>query len=214
MSETVKRSRPPRTRRAEQAAQTRRRILDAATALFTELGYAATTIEAIARHADVAVETVYSRFRSKAGLLDAILGPAILGADDGGAFFDRPEVAEIRACADQRRQIELLAHWSRTILQRTAQIHRILQTAAASDPKAAAIQDSDRESRRRGQAVYVDMLVANGSLREGLTHADAADTYAALAGPETYAFLTEQRGWTPERFEEWLADSLTRLLLD
>lgn len=213
MSETVKRSRPPRTRRAERAEQTRRRILDAATALFTDLGYAATTIDAIAGRADVAVETVYSRFRSKAGMLHAILGPAIAGTDDGSAFFDRPEVAEIRACADQRQQVQLLAHWSRTILQRTAQIHRILQTASASDPKAAALQESDRESRRRGQAAYIDMLLVNGPLREGLTHTDAADTYAALANPDTFAFLTEQRGWTPERFEEWLADSLTRLLL-
>ncbi len=41
----------------------------------------------------------------------------------------------------------------------------------------------------------------------------AADTYAALANPDTYAFLTGDRGWTPEMFEEWLYDSLTRLLL-
>jgi AcrR family transcriptional regulator len=211
MSETVKRSRPPRTRRAEQAEQTRRRIVDAATDLFTDLGYSATTIEAIAGRADVAVETVYSRFRNKAGLLDAILGPAITGTADRRAFFDSPELAEVRACTDQRRQIRLLAHWSRTVLQRTARIHRILQTAAASDPKAADLQESDRASRRRGQAAYIDMLLENGPLR--LTHADAAATYAALANPETYALLTEQQGWTPEQFEEWLADSLARLLL-
>jgi AcrR family transcriptional regulator len=168
---------------------------------------------AVAAGADVAVETVYSRFRSKTGLLKAILGPAIVGTDDGRALFDRPEIAEIRTCTDQRQQLRLLAHLSRTVLQRTAQIHRILQTAAASDPTAADLQKSDREHRRTGQMAYIDMLLANGALRDGLTPADAADTYAALANPDTYAFFTDQRGWTPERFETWLSDSLTRLLL-
>ena len=85
-------------------------------------------------------ETVYSRFRTKANLLDAILGPAITSSNDGLTLFDRPEIAEIRASADQRHQVRLLAHFSRIILQRTDQIHRILQTAASSDPNAANLQ--------------------------------------------------------------------------
>lgn len=213
MADVVKKRPAPRTRRAEKAEQTRRRVLDAATALFAERGYAVTTMEAIAAHADVAVETVYSRFRSKANLLDAILAPAIVGRDDGGSLFDRPEIAEIRARTDQREQLRLLAHFSRTILQRTDQVHRILQIAASSDANAAQLQQRDRERRYRGQTQYIDMLLANGPLRSGLTPRDAADTYAALANPESYAFLTGERGWSPERYEHWLADSLTRLLL-
>ena len=120
MSRPVKSAGGPRTRRAERAEQTRRRILDAATALFTAKGYSSTTIESIAAQADVAVETVYSRFRNKLGLLDAILGPAIRGSDDGRAFSAQPELAEIRACTDQRQQATLLAHFSRTVLQRSA----------------------------------------------------------------------------------------------
>lgn len=213
MGRAVKSPAEPRTRRAEKAAQTRRRILDAGAALFTDPGYAGTTIEAIAARADVAVETVYSRFRSKANLLDAILGPAIVGSDAALALFDLPDIAEIRACTDQRQQLRLLAHFSRTILQRTDDIHRILRTAAACDLNAAELQRIDRERRYRGQSAYIDMLLANGPLRDGLTPTDAADTYAALANPDTYTFFTGDRGWTPERFEEWLAESLTRLLL-
>ncbi|HEV2060180.1 MAG TPA: hypothetical protein VGR11_12555 [Solirubrobacteraceae bacterium] len=83
------------------------------------------------------------------------------------------------------------------------------QTATALPRGSTAI----RERRYRGQTQYIDMLLANGPLRSGLTPRDAADTYAALANPESYAFLTGERGWSPERFEHWLADSLTRLLL-
>lgn len=203
---------PPRTRRAQRAEETRRRILEAATSLFLDVGFANTTIEAIADRADVAIETVYSRFRTKANLLDAILAPAISGLDHG-ILFDRPEINEIRSCPDQRTQIRLLAHFSRGILQRTYQMHQILQAAAVVDASAAELQRSDREYRYRAQRAYIDMLLANGPLRAGLTPERANDTYAALSNPASYAFFVGQRGWTPEQFEEWLDDSLARLLL-
>lgn len=203
----------PRTRRAEQAERTRRHILAAASVLFLSRGYAAATIEAIAAEADVAVETVYARFGSKVGLLTAILGPAISGTDEHTSVLDRPELAEIRACSDQRRQLQLMARFSRAILQRTDQLHRILDTAASSDPKAAELRQADRESRYQSQRTYIDVLLANGPLRDGLTPEGAQATYATLASPETYAFLTGDRGWAPEQYEHWLADSLIRLLL-
>jgi AcrR family transcriptional regulator len=172
-----------------------------------------TTIEAIADRADVAVETVYSRFRTKANLLDAVLAPAISGQTDGGTVFDRPEMAEIRSCSDQRRQLRMLAHFSRGILERTSQIHQILQTAVAVDANAAEVQRADQEYRLQGQRRYIEMLLANGPLRAGLTPEVAADTYSALANPTTFAFFTRQRGWTPDQFEEWLGECLIRLLL-
>jgi AcrR family transcriptional regulator len=183
------------------------------TALFDERGYALTTIEAIAAQADVAVETVYSRFRNKANLLEAILEPAIVGSDDGRDLFDRPEIAEIRARKDQRTQLRLLARFSRGILERTATAHRILQSAAASDPTAAQLQRRDTKRRGDTQRAYIDMLLTNGPLRDGLTSEDAAATYSALANPSTYALLVAERGWTADHFEHWLGDSLTRLML-
>jgi AcrR family transcriptional regulator len=210
MKRTVK---PPRTRRADRAEETRRRILAAATALFTEVGFMGTTIEAIADRADVAVETVYSRFRTKANLLDAILAPAISGQTDGGSVFDRPEMVEIRSCSDQRRQLRMLAHFSRGILERTSQIHQILQSAVAVDANAADVQRADAEYRLQVQRRYIDILLVNGPLRAGLTLEVAADTYSALANPTTFAFFTRQRGWTTDQFEDWLGECLIRLLL-
>ena len=209
----VKRQPQRRTRRAERAEQTRRRILDAATALFTERGYSSTTIEAIAGQADVAVETVYSRFRDKANLLGAILEPAIVGDDDGRDVLDRPEMVEIRSCPDQHTQLLLLARFSRSILERTHTAHRILQSAAGSDASAAEMQRRDLMRRCDTQRAYIDILLGTGPLRDGLTRDAAADTYSALANPTTYAFLVQERSWTPDRFEHWLADSLTQLIL-
>ena len=212
MSSRVKSQGGQRTRRSERAEQTRRRIIDAATALIDERGYALTTIEAIAEDADVATETVYSRFGNKANLLEAILEPAIVGAADGD-IFDRPEISQIRECRDQREQMRMLAHFSRAILERTFIAHGILRSAASSDPNAAELQRRDAKRRGDGHRVYIEMLLANGPLRDGLTTDDAAATYSALSNPNTYALLVGERGWTPDHLEQWLGDSLTRLLL-
>ncbi|GLZ48827.1 TetR family transcriptional regulator [Actinomycetospora sp. NBRC 106375] len=206
--------RAPRRRREQQAAQTRQRIVDAATVLFADPGYAATTISAIAERADVAVETVYARFRTKAGVLDAVLEPAVVGNDQGLDILDLPAIAEVRACTDQRDQVRLLAGFSRTLLERAAPVQHILALAAAVDPGAADLRRRDVERRATVQAAYIEMLRANGPLRDGLDVAEAAATYAAMANPGTFSLLTDQYGWSPDAFEVWLADSLTRVLLD
>jgi len=213
MSATVK---PPaqRTRRAEKAERTRRQILRAAHDLFLAGGYAPTTIESIATEADVAVETVYARFRNKAALLEAILEPAIVGADDGTDIFDRPEIAAIRDAADHGSQIQQLASFSRGILERTHTAHQILASAAPVDANAAALAHRDTRRRLEGQRRYVDMLLERGPLRRGLSYDDAAATYSSLANPTTYSLLVRDLGWTAEKFQGWLEDSLRRLLLD
>src|ERR671928_346257 len=59
-------------RRRQQAAETRRLILEAAQRLFERDGYAATTVASIAREAGVAPKTVYVAFETKSGLLRAL----------------------------------------------------------------------------------------------------------------------------------------------
>ena len=203
----------PRTLRAEQAKQTRQRIVATAQALFLSRGYTGTTLQAIADEAGVAVETVYSRFRNKTNLLAAILEQGIVPSEDGRDILDQPEIEQIRSTSDQRRQLRLLAAFSRGILQRTHLAHRILRSAAEADAHAAELQKRDTDRRINGQRLYIDLLLANGQLRSGLSRGEAATTYSALASPETYAFLVDRQGWSAKRFEEWLADCLTRLLL-
>jgi AcrR family transcriptional regulator len=199
--------------RAEHAEQTRQRIIAAAQTLFVSRGYAGTSLQAIAAEAGVAVETVYSRFRNKTNLLAAILEKAIIPSDDGQDIFDLPEIEQIRTTRDQQKQVELLAAFSRGILQRTHSAHRILRSAAEVDDHAAQLQKRDTDRRVNGQRIYIQLLLANGPLRSGLGTEDAAATYSALASPETYALLVDGHGWPEERFEEWLAGTLKRLLL-
>jgi AcrR family transcriptional regulator len=209
----VKSRASPRTRRAEKAEETRQRILQAASTLFATDGYAATTIGAIADEADVAVETVYSRFGNKLTLLRQILEVAIVGNADGVDILELPQIAAIRAVADQQRQIARLAELSRGILERSALGHQILRSSIAADPAVAAFAAADRARRQRVQSAYISMLLANGPLRNDMAAAEAAATYGSLANPDTYASLTRDWGWSASHYEDWLRDSLTLLLL-
>ena len=208
--ETVK---PQRDRRARQAAATRARIAEAASRLFAERGYAATTIDAVATEADVAVETVYARFKNKRNLLDAYLDMAIVGDAEPVPLLDRPEVQAVAATSDQREQIRLLARIMRGVLERNAPVHTVLRTAVAVDPELDALAAEDDERRKATHRAFVEMLVSRGPLRDGLRMGDAIDTMSAVANPETYAYLTGRRGWSPARVERWLAENLALQLL-
>ena len=203
----------PRDRRARQAAATRLRIVEAAGKLFGERGYAGTTIDAVATEADVAVETVYARFKNKRNLLAAYLDVTIVGDTEPVPLLDRDEVREVREASDQRDQLRRLAHLARTVLERNAPAHAVLRSAAAVDPEVMAIVDEDDRRRRTTQRAFVEIVANAGPLRERLSVADAADTYSVLASPDTFALLTRRRGWTPSRYERWLATNLALVLL-
>ena len=84
-----------RDRQSRRRARTRRAILTAAGRLFAERGYTATTMEAIAETADVAVETVYVRFGSKRNLLAAYLDVSVVGDDEPVPLLEREPVRAI-----------------------------------------------------------------------------------------------------------------------
>jgi len=195
----------PRGRRERQVAATRQRIVEAAGRLFAEHGYTATTINAVAAEADVAVETVYARFTNKQNLLEAYLDESIVG--------DAAPVQAARAATDQREQLLLLARIMRGVLERNASVHAVLRSAMAADSELDQLAAADDERRKETHRAFVEMLMSRGPLRDGLSIGEATDTMSSLANPDTYAFLTRRRGWTPARIERWLADSLALLLL-
>jgi AcrR family transcriptional regulator len=204
---------PSRDRRARQAAATRARIVDAAGRLFAERGYAATTIDAVAAAADVAVETVYARFKNKRNLLAAYLDVSIVGDTEPVPLLERPAVQAVRDATDQREQVRLLARIMRGVLERNAPVQAVLRAAAAVDPDLDTLLAEDDKRRKATQRAAVEMLASRGPLRDGLSIGEATDTMSALANPETYAYLTRRRGWTAARFERWLAENLALVLL-
>ncbi|MCQ7029660.1 TetR/AcrR family transcriptional regulator, partial [Escherichia coli] len=85
--------------RAEQAAATRRAVLQAARDLFAEHGYAGTSISAIAARAGVAVDTVYAAAGRKPALLRELVETSLSGTYHAVPAIERDYVVRMRAAA-------------------------------------------------------------------------------------------------------------------
>jgi AcrR family transcriptional regulator len=188
--------------------------VEAASRLFVERGYRATTIESVADASDVSVETIYKRFGNKAGLLKAAREVAVAGAPEPHAFFTFPSAPideAIRAASGQEARLRTLAELSSRRLERLAPFHRMLRNAGTGDPELAEFVASDHANRRESQRANIRFIAEGSPLRVGVD--EAADTYSALANPDVFLMLIDQFGWTAENYREWLAESVTRLLL-
>lgn len=208
----------PDRRSAAAAPQARTRrtkasVVAAARRLFDERGYAATTIEAISEGSDTPQATIYRLFASKLGILKAVIDVAIVGDDEDVAMADRPQVRALLADPDPRQQIVGFAALLRDLMARTAPVHRLLADAARSDADAAALLAEIARQRQEGQRRVARSLARSGGLREGQRERDAADIIHALASPEVYGLLVLDRGWSGERYERWISDTLRQQLL-
>jgi AcrR family transcriptional regulator len=200
-------------RRRDQARQTRSAILEAAQRLFGERGYASSTVEAIAAEAGVAVDTVYATFGSKRGVLSNLMDVRVGGDDQPLGVLDRPEPQRVRREPSQRRQLAAFAADVTAIIERSRPVDDIIRSAAAVDGEIATMRSRLHETRYQNMQQFVGWLAANGPLREGLSQGDAAAIVWSLTSPEIHRLLRVDRAWSPERYSEWLAETLTRTLL-
>ncbi len=187
--------------------------MDAARSLFLDRGYGATTIDAISELSDVPPATVYRLFGSKLGILKALIDVSIVGDDEAVAMADRPQVRSLLADPHPPDQLAGFVHLATQINARTAAIYRILVSAAASDPDAAALLDDLTLQRQEGQGRIARSLARAEALRPGLRQRDAADIIHALVSPEVFGLLVTDRGWPLERYESWLSRTLVDQLL-
>src|SRR3954469_6522407 len=136
MADGVKTRRYESPRRREQAAATRRAILEAAQALFERDGYAATTIAAVAREAGVATKTVYVAFDTKSGVLRALWHLLLRGDEDDVPIGERPWYREVLAEPDPERPLRLGAHNARLVKERAGALLGVISSAASADADA------------------------------------------------------------------------------
>lgn len=199
------------SKRREAAAHTRQAILDAALELFTDRGYAATPMTAIAKRAGVALDTVYAAVGRKAELARLLIETAISGGSQAIPAEQRDYVQAIRAASDAETKIAIYALAMRGIAGRLAPVLSIIEQAAPAEPELAALWRQISERRAANMRRFVADLAAVAELR--VDPDDAADIVWATNAPELYQLLVSQRGWSPERYERFLADSWCRLLL-
>jgi AcrR family transcriptional regulator len=209
MPDSVKR-RYDATGRREAAARNRAAILDAARELFSERGYAATPMTAVAERAGVALDTVYASVGRKPELARLLIETAISGTGSAVPAEQRDYVQEIRAAAGAAAKIEVYAAAVTAMGPRMALVLGIVQQAPGEPGLARQWRDI-AERRRANMRLFVADLASAEPLR--LDAEEAADIIWATNSPELYQLLVGQRGWAPERYQRFLADTWQRLLL-
>jgi TetR/AcrR family transcriptional regulator of autoinduction and epiphytic fitness len=210
---TVKKRRYDMANRARQATETRRRIVQAAARLFSQHGYAATSISAIAAEAGVAVQTVYASMRTKRDILEAVIRATVRGDQDQVALAAGARWREMEAEADPREKLAMFARIHREICQREAELFAVLETAAAADPQIAPLLRDKERFRYQDQSRVARSLRRQAQLRPGLSARKAADIIWALASERLYLALVKERGWSAAQYEAWLFDQLAAALL-
>ena len=179
-------------RRAEAQAETRRRIVEAAVALHSEVGPAHTTISAIAERARVGRPTVYSHFPDDRALLAACAG---LHAQR----FPRPDPADWEAIRDPDERLrvalrELYAYYRRheSLLANLMRdrdsyppVQEAMQRRAHEEHRMHDVLSKGRPRRKRVAAALtlaLDFSTWRTLERAGLDCEGAADLAAALVG--------------------------------
>ena len=215
MTEEVKPRRTYRSpTRAAGAARTRARIVEAARALFLELGFSDTAITAIAQRAGVAPETVYSIYRTKAGVLEAVVRATVQRDDEPEDPLQRRWVKRLLRFPDlHARMIGFARHTAQTT-ELTSPIYAIIASAGTGESELDDLQRTLLDMRFDGQREIMIALAHGQQFRPGLTAEHAADTFSALASPELHHLLTVSRGWSQRRYAQWLEQIVDAALLE
>jgi AcrR family transcriptional regulator len=203
---------PVKTRKQFAAEETQRVIVEAASRLFLEHGYHATSIGRIASEAGVAVQTIYNAIGSKRDLLSRVLDFAAAGerAPVPVPQFMR-EQAEREP--DPHRIIAQLVEFWRGAIPRTAPVFGIIREAAAADPEVAVLERGRAGQRLRNYRQAAQLLADRDALRPGMTIDGAAAAIFAIGHPETYRALVLDGDWSDDAWAGWLQATLEAALL-
>ncbi len=193
--------------RERQAGDTRVRIVEATRQLLQSKGYAGMTIEAIARRAEVSAQSVYAIFKSKTGILLALLDQSTFGADYDDA------VRRAMTATDPETRLRLAAPIARGIHDAQSAAFDLLRGARVVAPELAKLEEQRESLRYERQEGMIISLRDAGRLRPELDHASARDIFWMLTGRDVYRMLVRERGWSSQKYEDWLADSLVRSVL-
>jgi len=193
--------------RQRQAEDTRRRIVEATGRLLQSEGYAGMTIEAIAHRAEVSAQSVYAIFKSKTGILIALLDQSTFGSDYEKVV--RQAVSE----SDPETRLRLAAVVARQIRGAQSAAFDLMRGAGVVAPELAKLQQQRERLRYEKEEGVITFLRESGRLRPGLSHKDARDIFWMLTGGDVYRMLVSERRWSPQHYQDWLADTLVHSLL-
>jgi AcrR family transcriptional regulator len=193
--------------RERQAGDTRRRIVAATRELLQTEGYAGMTIEEIARKAEVSAPSVYAIFKSKAGILAELMDQSSYSP-----AYDEAVEAALKT-RDPESRLRLAARIARQIHDAQAATFDLLRGGGVVAPELSKLEQQRERLRYERQESMIEFLRDAGRLRPPLDYSAARDVFWMLTGRDVYRMLVRERGWSPQQYQDWLADTLVRSLV-
>lgn len=182
------------------------RILHAARDLLPEAS--SLPVDAIAAHAGVSVQTLYSHFGSKRGLLLAVIDSV---QDDAGLYHDFDLVWQ---SPDGETALRRMLEATLRLWDGAWPIVEFAERARRADREIQAHLREVDGYRRSNLVSIAERLVLEGRLRPGRDAASAADLAFALSIPAVYEELIRVRGWPLGRGVSTVTESVVTALLD
>ena len=165
------------------------------------------TIDAIAQQAQVSAQSVYAIFKSKTGILIELLDESMFG----------PEYEEVvrqtLKASDPKARLRLAAGVAKQIRSAQSAAFDLMRGSGVIAPELAKLEQQRERLRYEKEEGMITFLRDRGRLRPGLNHKTARDIFWMLTGGDVYRMLVCERGWSPEEYQNWLADTLVHLLL-
>jgi AcrR family transcriptional regulator len=195
--------------RSQQADLTRQRVAEAAADLFVRDGYAATSISAVARAAEVSAQTVYNIFGTKAALLKSAYDIALVGDADPVPLAERADVRALYADPDPVRFLRGYARLGRTVLDRIgALMLQVVAGAAAGEEDLVALNQITNSERLVGTLRVARRLAELDALAPDLSVEQARDRIWTLNSVEVWHLVTGTLGWTDDEYQDRIGDMM------
>lgn len=193
--------------RDAQALKTKTAILESAKTLFQEEGFDRVTIEKLAKAASVSMPTIYALFKSKRGVLQALIDEAMPSDHFTALVDDAMHEASIQ------KRMAITAKMARQIYEAESELMDILRGASVVAPEFKELEKEREERRYDRQLDFVKALMKEKALAKGLTLEKARDILWAMTGRDLYRLFVVERGWSSEQYETWLTNALGQALL-
>ena len=180
-------TRPYTAARRRRSPESANRVLEAAERLIRDDAFHTATMDELAAAAGVSRATVFNRFGSKLGVLQALFERAMEG----------PQMDAIREALeieDPVAALEGLIAASCAIWDREGYIHQQLQAIVVLEPDASALIDEQKHEQRADLQALARRLSKAGRLRPGLGQVRAVATLHTLTSLETFLWLRRDYG--------------------
>lgn len=194
--------------RMEAADDTRARILASAKALFSRKGIDRVTIAEIAAKAGVAGSTIYAVFKSKEGILRELMEQALFG----GKFKSAQQM--LAGVTDPVELIALTPRIARAIYESESADVGLLRDMSGFSLALRKVEGEFERVRHEMQEDRVKRLFSAGRAKKGLSVDEARRILWMYTSRDVYRMLVVEGGWTPQRYEDWLGETLVAALVE